>query len=402
MTLSSLIAAHWPAGTTFCARKQSSLPSCNRVRMRWEPLEQQSERERESVLCIRIEQTRREDTVNNRQTSVMEVEEDILTLVNLIREQCFQQAETFISGDIRYQGFEDQDGLGKGMITIRQRGVEVFEIDIALGCLLGFVLGNGIQANSGRAYKWCPFWGQMGITTVRVTAIARANDYYSKSRIPVTFGSQISGHKGWDMTNPKERMVRRMLQLLQQRAGSGPVLALLRMPAWEPHTRMFKKGQSSVQGEIAQETPATPGDRQKGAAREKQRCAMSIWWRRSVPVEIRKSQNNKIGRLLRWTLVTRGTMGESTRKYLLTRKQEYLILEGDRAGANAVTVIADQHDTVWEMKERRYWGVWAEAAERVSAFWQAQEQSTMTHGESVIACASTLVRRGEYRAQTDI
>jgi hypothetical protein len=83
------------------------------VRMRWAPLEQQSERERESVLCIRIEQTRREDTVNNRQTSAMEVEEDVLKLANHIREQCFQQAETFISGDIRYQGFEDQEGLGK-------------------------------------------------------------------------------------------------------------------------------------------------------------------------------------------------------------------------------------------------------------------------------------------------
>ena len=61
-------------------------------------------------------------------------------------------------------------------------------------------------------------------------------------------------------------------------------------------------------------------------------------------MEIRKSRNNKIGRLLRWTLVTKGTLGESTRKHLLTRKQEYLILEGDRAGANAV--MADWHDTV--------------------------------------------------------
>ena len=148
--------------------------------MRWEMLEQQSERERESVICIRIEQTRSEDSVDNRQTSARAVEEDILTLVNLIREQYFQQAETFISGDIRYQGFEDQDGLGKGMITMRRRKVEMFEIDIALGCLLGFYLGNGIQANSGRAYKWCPFWGKMGITTARVTSITRANDYYSK------------------------------------------------------------------------------------------------------------------------------------------------------------------------------------------------------------------------------
>jgi hypothetical protein len=66
------------------------------------------------------------------------------------------------------------------MITMRRRGVEVFEIDIALGCLLGFYLGNGIQANSGRAYTWCPFWGQMGITTARVTSITRANNYYSQ------------------------------------------------------------------------------------------------------------------------------------------------------------------------------------------------------------------------------
>ena len=307
-------------------------------------LEQQSERERESVICIRIEQTRSEDSVDNRQTSARAVEEDILTLVNLIREQYFQQAETFISGDIRYQGFEDQDGLGKGMITMRRRKVEMFEIDIALGCLLGFYLGNGIQANSGRAYKWCPFWGKMGITTARITSITRANDYYSKSRIPVTFGSQISGHKGWDITNPKERMVRRMLQLLQQQAGSGPVIALLRMPVWESHPRMFKKGQSSAKGADAKEAPVTPADRQKGAAREKQRCAMPIWWRRSDQAETRKSWNNKIGRLLRWTLFTKGNLGESTRKHLLTRKQEYLILEGDRAGANAV--MADWHDTV--------------------------------------------------------
>jgi len=33
--------------------------------------------------------------------------------------------------------------LGKGMITIRRRGVEMFEVDTALGCLLGFYMGNG-------------------------------------------------------------------------------------------------------------------------------------------------------------------------------------------------------------------------------------------------------------------
>ena len=263
------------------------------------------------------------------------------------------------------------------MITMRRRKVELFEIYIALGCLLGFHLGNGIQANSGRAYKWCPFWGKMGTTTARVMSITRANDNYSKSRIPVTFGSQISGHEEWDIKNPKEKMVRRMLQLLQQRAGSGPVLALLRMPVWDPHPRMFKMGQPSVQGADVKEALVPPTDRQTGATRVKQSYAMPIWWRRSNQVETRKHRNNKIGRLLRWTPVTNGGQGEGIRKHLITRKQEYLILEGDRAEANAV--LADRHDTVWGMKEKRHWGVWAEAAERVSAFWQAQDQSTITH-----------------------
>jgi hypothetical protein len=83
----------------------------------------------------------------------------------------------FVSGDIRYQGFEDRQGLGRGMITIHRHKVTLFETDVAIGCLLGFYLGNGIQAGGGRAHKWCPFWGKMGTTSARVTSITRASDY---------------------------------------------------------------------------------------------------------------------------------------------------------------------------------------------------------------------------------
>ena len=137
------------------------------------------------------------------------------------------------------------------------------------------------------------------------------------------------------------------------------------------------QGQASAQGESAQAAHATSMEKQGGAAREKSRYATPIWWSKSGPVESRKRRNNKIGRLLRWTMAARSTLGESTQKYLLNRKKEYLILEGDRAGANAV--MADQYDTEWELKEKRHWGVWAEAAEQVSAYWQAQEHSTMSH-----------------------
>ena len=118
------------------------------VRIRWRALEQGSARERESTVCIRFTQVESKGPRANRQVTAKEVEAEILSLVNNIREQCFQHAENFVSGDIRYQGFEDLEGKGKGMITFNRRTASLFEVDVAIGCLLGFYLGNGIQAHS--------------------------------------------------------------------------------------------------------------------------------------------------------------------------------------------------------------------------------------------------------------
>jgi len=79
--------------------------------------------------------------------------------------------KTLYRATSRYQDFEDLEVRGKGMITFNRRKVSLFEVDVAIGCLLGFYLGNGIQDHSGRAYKWCPFWGTMGATSVRITSI---------------------------------------------------------------------------------------------------------------------------------------------------------------------------------------------------------------------------------------
>jgi hypothetical protein len=79
------------------------------------------------------------------------------------------------------------------MITIHCLKVTLFEVDVSIGCLLCFYLGNGIRAGGGRACKWCPFWGKMGTTLAKVTSITRAGDYYTKARVTVNFGSQIRG-----------------------------------------------------------------------------------------------------------------------------------------------------------------------------------------------------------------
>jgi hypothetical protein len=62
------------------------------VRMRWEMLEQGSERERDITMCIRIVQVITESLAANRKVTARSVEDEILTLVNCIREQCFQYA----------------------------------------------------------------------------------------------------------------------------------------------------------------------------------------------------------------------------------------------------------------------------------------------------------------------
>ena len=103
-------------------------------------MEQGSERERESTVCIRFTQVESKGPHATRQVTAKDVQAEVLSLVNNIREQCFQQAENFVSGDIRYQGFEDREGIGKGMITFKRRTASLFEVDVAIGCLLSWVL----------------------------------------------------------------------------------------------------------------------------------------------------------------------------------------------------------------------------------------------------------------------
>jgi hypothetical protein len=72
-----------------------------------------------------------------------------------------------------------------------------------------------------------------------------------------------------------------------------------------------------------------------------------------------------------WFAVAENTA--SRQKLLLIRKQEYLLLGGDRAGCNAV--LAEQDYVMLHNHAKRYWGVWAEAAKRVSEYWQAEKQA---------------------------
>jgi hypothetical protein len=187
------------------------------------------------------------------------------------------------------------------MVTINHLKATTFKVDVAMSCILGLFLGNHIQAGSGRAYKWCPFWCQTGSPSTKVTMITRACDYFAKARVAIFFGSQIRGCEGWNITNPKDKMVRHMLQLLQRKAGSGPLHVLPRMPVWEPCPRMFKTGQ--LEGPTANEAEVAPSatDRQNDAMRNEHTGASPTWWRDSWHGAADKLYNGEINMLLRWT-----------------------------------------------------------------------------------------------------
>ena len=64
-----------------------------------------------------------------------------------------------------------------------------------------------------------------------------------------------------------------MLQLLQQRAGSGPLLTSLKMPVWEPYPRMFRMGQPNAAAEEAQKPSALPVREQMNTSPEERTSA---------------------------------------------------------------------------------------------------------------------------------
>ena len=119
----------------------------------------------------------------------------------------------------------------------------------------------------------------MGITSARITSITRACDYYNRARVAVRFGSQARGREGWTINNPKAKIVRCMLQLLQQRAGSGPLLASLKMPVWEPYPRIFRMGQPNDAAAEAQKPSALPTSEQMNTASEECMSATPVWWK---------------------------------------------------------------------------------------------------------------------------
>jgi len=144
------------------------------------------------------------------------------------------------------------------------------------------------------------------------------------------------------------------------------MLALLKMPVWEPESRMFKARQQKAPVAIGPEVLASSAEGQKKAATVNHLTAMPMWWQKSGQMTTGAHQDTEIYRLLRWAPATKASRGGGFRKLLVTRKQEYLLLGGDQAGLNSVQ--AEQKNAPLGTGTKRFWWVWAAAAERISEY----------------------------------
>ena len=61
--------------------------------------------------------------------------------------------------------------------------------------------------------------------------------------------------------------------------------------------------------------------------------------------------------------------------YTSSQNRAQVTSSGDRPGCN--TVLAEQDNVTLSPHERQYWVLWAEAAKRISEFWQAEERSSV-------------------------
>ena len=155
------------------------------------------------------------------------------------------------------------------------------------------------------------------------------------------------------------------------------MLALLKMPVWEPESRMFMARQQKAPAATGPEVSASSAEGEKKAATTNHIAVMPMWWQKSDQTTSSAHQDAEIYRLLRWAPTIKARRGGGFRKLLIKRKQEYLLLKGDQAGFNAVK--AEQENAPPGTGTKRFWGVWAAAAGKVLCAFDSHRWRAKAH-----------------------
>ena len=88
--------------------------------------------DKSNIVCVRVIQHTKGTADQTQVAEVKEIEKTLLGFVNAIVDQYFSEAPKYNPCDIRYQGFTDQTGKGRGMVTISRRSQDTFNTDVAV------------------------------------------------------------------------------------------------------------------------------------------------------------------------------------------------------------------------------------------------------------------------------
>ena len=328
-------AYNWCEEAPEWAEKMSVLARC-------EPMFEQSQVERESSVCIRMKQT----SLAAEQGGVREARhiarQQVVELLNCIQRRHNDTAPSFTMEEVGCWGFQTSRSEGRCMITIRKRQQELMESDVLTGATLGFIIGQNCDPDG---LKWCPFSRQPGESLCGITSISTAVRFQGAARRSVFFGTQIRGQEVWDMSNQRDPNLRRFMQLLKSGKGQD-LLTRIRSPGWIRHKEKKKEERARKwQGSRGFQVPLGTADQEEGAGARAGDEGRKINARQKAALQRIPRQSDF------WSTVTPGMndmekggdKDENEAPHKLTTgswrelKRNFLMMQGDWAGANAVT-----------------------------------------------------------------
>ena len=235
------------------------------IQAQWQPRMEDKTAERSSSICIRFRQKpgKSEEPILQRQRAL----QGALKMVNEIQDRCWQQQTPFKRSEIELSYYRRRDvewtGMIVSLIVLAVRTGSLLEMDVLVGCVLAFYIGNEISLGPASEMKWCPLQDRVGESSCRITSITARRLHGGDSRRNVFFGSQVKGQQTRIIGDPKLTPNKHIIRLIKTGTGGSQVMSRLGEGAWK-----LKKGRRQLHKESEPET-GTDTERAAGVEAER-------------------------------------------------------------------------------------------------------------------------------------
>ena len=128
------------------------------------------------------------------------------------------------------------------MIVLAVRTDSLLEMDVLVGCVLAFYIGNEIRLGPASEMKWCPLQDRVGESSCRITSITARRLHGGDSRRNIFFGSQVKGQQTRIIGDPKLAPIKHIIRLIKTGKGGSQVMSRMGEGAWK-----LKKGRRQRQ-----------------------------------------------------------------------------------------------------------------------------------------------------------